>query len=248
VLTAYIDESGQEQQDKWMFVAGYVGDETQWNEVERRWRAAIAPRRHLHMKRLRFARESERKMLVRVAEVIRISGLQPVVGGIRQRDYLPNFKGAPEEKLLNGYVACCFAWVVNTLRNLPPSERLEIVFEMQDRYERLALAAMGAIAEATYVPGLLTPDGISKLASWRFVRKDAEALTEIADAFSYSLFQAWNARGSIRAQWCQPILDAAPQEAYGKIWDGATMQTVGTLGIFLDRTVKEAQRRMRRMA
>jgi hypothetical protein len=248
VLTEFVDESGQEQQDNWMFVAGYVGNKEQWEDVERKWPLAIAPRPHLHMKRLRFARESERQMLMRVADVVKSSGIHPILGGIRQADYLPAFRGTEEERMLNGYVACCFAFVVNTLRNIPADERLEVVFEQQDRYERLAHAAMGAIASATYVAEMCLSDGRSKLANWRFVHKDAEPLTEIADAFSYSLYQAWNAQGSIRAEWCKPILDAGDQDAYGAMLKGETMRMIGGLGTTLDRVMKDARRILGQMA
>jgi hypothetical protein len=225
-----VDESGQHQEDLLMFVAGYVGNEAQWKQVEKEWPIAIAPRHHLHMRRLRFERDSEREMLIRVAQVPKRCGLQPILGGVRQCDYLPLLAGTQEERLLNGYVPCCFAMVINTLRNIPKDERLEVVFERQDRYGYLAYFAMTAVSKVTCFPEILMADGRSKLANWRFAEKEAEPLTEVADSFAYALFQAWKDRASLRAQWCQPILDAGGGEAYGAILDGSTMQVIGKRG------------------
>jgi hypothetical protein len=97
MFTAYVDESGQEQQENWMFVAGYVGPEEAWRKVESLWLTAIAPRKHLHMKRLWFRRESERLMIQRVASVPKECGLTPIFGGVRQADYNDLITGSEEE-------------------------------------------------------------------------------------------------------------------------------------------------------
>jgi hypothetical protein len=69
VLTAYLDESGQEQDD-WMFIAGYMGDDAAWQKLPELWAKAIGPQRqHLHMKELRFTKLAVQKMLARAALV-----------------------------------------------------------------------------------------------------------------------------------------------------------------------------------
>jgi hypothetical protein len=88
VLTAYIDESGQEQREDFMFVAGYMGNEQAWRRVEEAWPSAIAPRKHLHMNRLKFRSETDRAMILRVAAVSKECGLTPIFGGVRQADYI----------------------------------------------------------------------------------------------------------------------------------------------------------------
>jgi hypothetical protein len=218
MFTAYVDESGQEQQENWMFVAGYVGHEDAWRKVEPLWLTAIAPRKHLHMKRLRFERESERLMLQRVASVPRECGLTPIFGGVRQADYKDLITGTSEERRLAGYLVCCFPLIINTLRNIPKNERLEIVFERQDRYWPLADLAVSTIANVGYLPDIMLADGRPKLANWRAAPQSAEeGLTELADAFAYSLLQVWRDKTSRRAQWCQPILDAH-DGGYGQIF------------------------------
>jgi hypothetical protein len=217
MLTAFVDETGQEQREGFMFVAGYVGDEQVWRRVEEAWPSAIAPRNHLHMNRLRFARESERKLLLRVARVAGECGLTPIFGGVRQADYIDLIEGSEEERRLAGYLICCFPLIIGTLRNIPKNERLEITFSRQDRYWPLAEIAVATIAKARYYPPILMSDGRPKLAHWHAApQQDEEALTEIADAFCYALLQAWRDKTSLRAKWCQPILDAH-DGGYGQI-------------------------------
>ena len=218
VLTAYVDESGQQQQQDFMFVAGYVGDEAAWRRVEAAWPSAIAPREHLHMKRLRFERESEREMIVRVAAISRDCGLIPIFSGVRQADYSDLIRGTEEERRLAGYLICCFPLIIHTLRNIPKNERLELVCGRQDKYWPLADLAIAAIAKARYYPDILMDDGRHKLATWRAAPQGPEeGLTEIADAFCYALTQAYRDKTSLRAQWCQPILDAH-EGGYGQIF------------------------------
>ena len=126
VLTAYCDETGQEQND-WMFVSGFYGNADAWKNVAQAWPQAIGPnRKNLHMANLRFKRESERKMLERAASVPDACGLVPMVGGVRTGDYLDLLQGTPDQKHVNGYVVCIWAMLFDTLRGLPDDERLEL--------------------------------------------------------------------------------------------------------------------------
>jgi hypothetical protein len=205
MLTAYVDESGQEQRD-WMFVAGFVGNEDAWKMVKPEWKAAIAPRQHLHLNTLRFVKDRERKTLERAGAVPRACGLTPIIAGVRQADYLDIFEGTRTQKLLSGYVMCCIAIIINALRRIPADERLEVVFEQQTVYGERAAVAMQAIADSG-ISELLTKDGITKLANWRFVPKHTTLLTEPADYLAFALLQHWRNKSSRKAIWCHPILE-----------------------------------------
>jgi hypothetical protein len=63
MLTAYVDESGQEQDD-WMFIAGFCGSEDAGARVAGEWPKAIGPqRKSLHLNNLRFKHEREKRLL-----------------------------------------------------------------------------------------------------------------------------------------------------------------------------------------
>lgn len=172
VLTCYIDESSQTSSE-WMSVAGFIGTDEQWKACVPAWREAISPRDHLHMKELRFtASRAEKRikpLLERAGAVPDKCGLTPVFGVVRYSDYA-DLITSEDEKIFCGYIACCLPMVINTLRGIPASERVELVFERQDtHWETLDLALSTIVHYASAQTRL--PDGRSKLANWRSVEK-----------------------------------------------------------------------------
>src|SRR2546426_907405 len=59
MLTVYLDESGHE--GKVVIVAGFLGNDNQWEQCAKKWQAGLGPqRRLLHMKDLRWSKHSTR--------------------------------------------------------------------------------------------------------------------------------------------------------------------------------------------
>lgn len=229
MITAYVDESGQEQGD-WMCVAGFMANDDTWKTFRPEWKDAIYPRQHLHMKRLRFNRESERLMLEKAAEATKHCGLIPVFGSCRFSDFGDMVEGTGQERILSSYVMCCTALVLKVLIDLPAGERFEVVFEQQDRYEHYANVAMRTISQA---PELRMPDGRGKLANWRFIPKQSPlgenaetCLTEPGDYLAYAFRQMWRNRDSRKSQWCMPILAAHNYEGVGAKMERATIRQI----------------------
>lgn len=219
MLTLYADESGTHQDDDRMCVAGYMGNDSQWKIFPREWKEAIFPRPNLHLRKLGFKSDKERRMLERAGIVPKNCGLTPTFGGLRKRDYRDIVFGTAEEAVMNGYTMCSYAMVFNALRVVPDDDRLEVVFECpsQKSFPVYLSAAMQVISETDH-PELLMKDGRSKLASWRFVPPGSTILTESADYFAYALFQAWKDPESKRSLWCKPILSAHGNKGVGCIW------------------------------
>lgn len=240
VITAYVDESGQEQQE-WMCVAGFMGNDESWRNFPSKWKIAIAPRDHLHMNKLRFKRDSERKMLEKAAAVSRECGLIPVVGGVRPADYIDLIDGSEHSRLLSGYILCCTAIVIQVLLGLPKGERFEIVFEQQDRYRQLAEIAMQSIADSRDLRG---EDGKRKLADWRSVPKNTTPLTEPADYLAHALLQLWRDPNSRKTAWCRPILDQHNFQGVGAIMKRDRVREIIRSGTSTE-ALEEARRSMR---
>jgi hypothetical protein len=139
-----------------------------------------------------------------------------MIGGVRQSDYMDLLSGTREEKLLNGYVTCCSFAVINAMRSLPAGERLEVVFEEQERYGWMNSISMQVIADDLHAE-LVLADGRSKLASWRSISKEATNLTEPADYLAFALRHLWTDEESRKTRWCRPMLDACEGKAVGKI-------------------------------
>lgn len=238
MLTAYIDESGIDQ-GGWMFVAGFVGDEWGWRLAAREWKRAIHPKQHLHLKELRL-KERHRSMLAKAGMVPSRCSLIPIFGGVRFTDYADLVKGTESERLMAGYIVCCFALIINTLRGIPKNETLELIFEQQTVHGEnlsIALAALQPISNAE----MCLEDGTPKLANWRSVPKKSTPLTEIADYYAYALFQHWKDKTSLKANLCSPILRSGSGEALGAIMDRAQIRQAITEGRLL-LMIQEAER------
>jgi hypothetical protein len=221
VLTLYADESGQQQDEECMFVAGYMGDDDAWKKFPALWRQAIHPRPHLHLNRVKFEKYANKQMLEKAGLVPKACGLTPVLGGIKMKGYRHLVRGTQVERALCGYALCVYAMVYNALRVVPTNERLEVVLEQQTAHGLYAHAAMQVISDMGDNPEILMADGKPKLANWRFVPKSSTSLTEPADYLAYALFQLWKDQTSRRSIWCRPILDAHGGKGVGHIWTSA---------------------------
>ena len=201
-----------------MFLAGFYGDDAAWKRVAKEWPETLGPQRqHLHMNRLRFERESERQMLERAAQVPRNCGLVPILGGVRRSDYRDLFIANPAWHLMNGYVVCLWSMLFDTLRGLPSGERLEVVFEEQERFSGFAQEAIKVLVQGNPPEELLLPDGRPKLASWRWVPKGSTSLLEPADYLCFALSKFHREYGSVKQKWSYPIMRGQEGEGFGFI-------------------------------
>lgn len=220
MLRAYIDESGHESKG-WMFLAGYLGREEHWSDFVPKWRMALGPqRKFLHMKTLRWNKDSTRRLLSRLGPIPEACALEGCMAGVRYQDYEDLVVGTPDEKLIRGYIACLYPLVIQVLRGTPRTDRVEFVFEQQRQYAPLVNIVMPIIAQAER-PGneewKLTPNGKPRLAKWGFVPKGSTLMTDPADYLAFALREAWTDETSKKAQWCKSILTAGSGTGYGKV-------------------------------
>lgn len=217
VLTAYLDESGQES-NAYVFIAGFLGNDEQWRKCAEQWKAALGPRKGLHMSRLRWGHPRKvEKLLRRLGPIPHECGLEPLLGGVRVSDYEDLVKGTIDEQLMAGYIAALYPLVIQMLKVVPADERVEIVFESQDRYAPLVELMLRNLAK-TRDSQFLTSDGLPKLASWRFVPKSSTVLTQPADFFAYGVTQIYRDDKSEKSRLCMPIFPAGNHsEAVGKV-------------------------------
>ena len=124
---------------------------------------------------------------------------------------------------------CCRAVAIFAMRALPENERVEIVFERQDRYGWIAAQEFQRIAQTTQHPELLMPDGkTSKLASWRFIEKKDTVLCEPADYLAYALLQNTRNKNSVKSRWTYPII-----AAHGNTGAAALLQREHAKGVIV---------------
>jgi hypothetical protein len=198
LLTAYVDETGQEQKD-WMFVAGFYGNDEAWNKVATEWPLSLGPqRKHLHINKLRFKLKSEQRMLEAAGAVPEKCGLMPIFGGVRQGDFSDILSGTGHSKNISGYVICLWAMLSQALAGLPEGERLELVMEEQRVFAPYATVAIRALTENA-PKDMYLPDGRPKLATWRWASKSSTSLLEPADYFCAALANMHKSPGTTRA-------------------------------------------------
>ena len=216
MLRAYIDESGHESKD-WMFLAGFLGTEDQWRDFVPRWQSALGrQRKHLHVQRLRWNQERTRDLLARLGVIPEQCKLTPIFGGVRYQDYEDLISGHPEEKALSGYISCLFPLAARVLAHIPTDERVELVFEEQNQYERFASAALSMLAQSDE-PSTRTRLGEPKLAKWSFVPKGTSVMTDVADYFAFALHELWTHPCSRKTEWCETILQTGGRRGIGAI-------------------------------
>jgi hypothetical protein len=216
VLTAYLDESGQEQND-WAFVCGFIGTDEAWAKFPSLWAKAIGPQRtHLHMTNIRFIKQAEKRMLARAADIPKKCGLLPLIAGVRLKDYTDMLKVEGDSLKYAAYVVCCQAAAASAMKLTPSNDRVELVLERQDRYMNFAIAAFERMSKTYEAPEFLMADGkTSKLASWRFVSKSYTCLCEPADYLAYACLQTSRNSKSLKSQWTRPILSAQANDGAG---------------------------------
>ena len=206
VFTAYLDETGQDTKD-WVFIAGFLGKKEHWDKFIPLWKEGLGTqRKSLHMADLRFKKDRDRQLLERLAPIPLQSGLEPVLGGICVNHYEDLLMGDSFlEKVHCGYLSALWPLLVQVLRWLPPNERIEIVFEQQERYFGItdfALSKMRNLAGGVWQ----CSNGKPKLAKWSSVPKGSTCLTEPADYFAYAMAQYYKDKTSVRSKWTQPII------------------------------------------
>ena len=240
MLTAYLDESGQDSKD-WVFIAGFLGNDEQWQKCATDWKTALGQKSRLHMRELRWNHPRTARLLAKLGPIPRNAGLEPVLGGVRVSHYADLIAGGIEEKLLNGYVAALYPLLIQMLKWIPRNERVEIVFEEQQRYAPFANAMLGSLA-ALRIPAevMLTRDGLPKLAGWKFVPKESTILTQPADFLAYATTQVYRDRNSERAKMCMPIVGDEDATVIGKVLSRHEVRSVTQL----NQTLIEAERRM----
>ena len=133
MLTAYFDESGIHEGNHLCIVAGYVGNDAQWEGFISEWIPALGRRKNLHMKKIRNFKRAAR-LLDKLGPIPERHHLQRIVGGIRWRDYNEIVKG-PLLGRTNPYMHAAGICIASALAYIPRSEEIAIVFSAQDLYQ-----------------------------------------------------------------------------------------------------------------
>lgn len=209
VIRAYLDETGQHERD-FVFIAGHIGYENQWERFVPAWNAALgSQRKRLHMHDLRWSSDSTKKLLASLGPIPAECGLKRLIGGVRIADYEDLIPGPKAKRTLTGYACAVLSIGVTLMINsIPESERYELIFEQQDRYSMQAHIAMQTLAQNPN-PLYRNKKGQLKIAKWSYAPSESTMLFDQADYLCYALAQKHKAPQSKKALWTAPILESS---------------------------------------
>lgn len=206
-LTAYVDESQHDATTRHVVVAGFCGDEPQWNAIVGPWRLGLGNKKALHMKDLYWngaaAERRTKPLLAALGAVPSICKLSPVYGAARISDYWDLIQGEPElEQKVCGYMVCLAVIFSVFVTVLPEGTEVKVVCEEQNEYEPLARALFRSFAEQTGGDGRKNP-----LKGIEFIKKDSSPRTQPSDYLAFAIGKQLDEPGSRKDLWCRPIFD-----------------------------------------
>lgn len=208
--TAYVDESGHES-NRHVILAGFLGDDHQWDACARAWRVGLGPRKALHMSELRWTGKTNyrvRNLLNCLGPIPHECGLTPVFGGVNVSHYADLLSGTLVTRANKGYVIALYHMVPNILATLKGEDRLKLVLEENTQYKPfggLTEIVCTALAKAVDSPIFKTSSGLPRLAGVEFIPKASSLLTQPADYLAFALLQYCRDPRSQKARWSAPI-------------------------------------------
>ncbi len=197
----------------------FLGTDEQWQDCAQKWRKGLGPQRKmLHIKDLRFNKFGIRRMLETLGAIPHASGLRAVMAATPVEYYKDLVAGTLTEKLTRGYYISVIAIIDSIVKNIPRNERLTLVFEQQNEYERGARMIFDSSQHKT-------ASGERQLAGIEYIPSDSSLLTQPADYLAFALLQGFRDRTSKKYQWCLPILKNT-QPALGIVPDRDNLRKV----------------------
>jgi hypothetical protein len=200
MLTAYLDEAGQEGRED-VIIAGYIGSDEAWDKLLIKWKAALYPRKSVHVRTLRWNGRRAPRLMAKLGPIPDECGLQRVIGHVRVADYADLFTELQLRKLVPGYQMALHALINSVLRWIPKHEQVRFYFEQQDVFARQQHVVLTAYSQ---MPCFKMDSGQSQLAGWAALPKGT--YFEPADALAYTVLQYARDPRSERFKVCSPFM------------------------------------------
>jgi hypothetical protein len=204
MLTAYIDESIESPRG-YTVMAGFLGNKKQWTALAEEWGKALFPRRHLHMRELRWRKDRHKEMLGKLGPIPHKCGLRSVYSSVKVSEYVDELPEFETKAVTKGYFITLIGLTASVLLAIPKGERVEFIFEEQKEFAAVREHALGLMSKCPILRG---KRGKSALAKWSSVPKSS--LLEPSDYLAYAVMQNLVNVNSNRSRLCLPILAGKP--------------------------------------
>jgi hypothetical protein len=208
VLSAYVDETGQEGKNL-VIVSGFIGDLEAWKKCALAWPLGFvgSQRKTLHLSKFKFTHQTEKKLLERLGPIPEECGLERVSGSVYVPDYADLVEDSVSQIHAHGYCMAIIPLILAIQSAIPKDKTYELIFEEQTAlgfYRDKLLQMISLIMNRD--PEIKSGAKMKQLMSWRTMTKGQTRLFEPADYLSYHLAHASAEPDSIRTAWTRPIL------------------------------------------
>ena len=201
MLTAYLDESGIHEGDHLCVVAGFVGNNAQWEAFIADWIPAIRPRANLHMKDLRWNKHPKQiaSLLAKLGPIPHKYNLIPVGVSLHWKDYYSVDVENTGNKFVNPYVLCAVSCISAVLEEVVGKDDVYFVF---DRQERLRKEAIQVIRDFSFdVCGI-----DSRFTGSDFINRSTTVCLDPADYLAYLVRERGIDAESFKSKACASIM------------------------------------------
>jgi hypothetical protein len=217
-ITAYLDESQVTEDTKHVIIAGFYGENSNWDALSEGWKGALRNRGgHLHMTDLRWnsahAEKRIKPLLERLGPLPYRQGLTPIYGATKISHFADLLKTNPEKAAFSGYIVCLSQILGSLCVHLPAHASLRVICEEQRVYQELAQKMFHLVAKWM----AKRPDN-PWLDEFGTVPKRSTFMTEPADYFAFAMGKFLDENGTKKDLWCRPIFNGADPKKTIKVF------------------------------
>jgi hypothetical protein len=203
MLTAYLSKNEPSALGEYVAVAGFYGQDDQWNAFSLGLETGARSRKVFRMKTPRIDSKPQRAKCLRdaLARIPERHGLKPLCSVVRVADYMDLIEdGAQATTALAGYLACLSTILIALSRAVPGHESIKIVCEIQRSHETEAIRMFRVITKGIAGPTKPYFSGIE------FIQKNSSVFTQSADFLAFAARRWREDKKSVGSTVCTPIL------------------------------------------
>jgi hypothetical protein len=200
LLTAYFDESGVHGQHSCV-IAGFVGNDAQWQSLASDWIKAIKPRTNIHMKKLRWNQHPERiaPLLAKLGPIPHKYNLKPVTVSLSWSHYNSIVKGNVDERFTNPYIVAAWVAIAVVMNQIAANDDVLFIFDRQEGRRRETMEYMrDVLLKETRVD--------SRIKNIDLIDRKGTVCLDPADYLAFAVRERGISLNSTKAILCAPII------------------------------------------
>jgi hypothetical protein len=218
-ISAYLDESQVTATTEHVVVAGFYGENTDWESFKDEWRDSLKrrAREHLHMKELRWThRNAERRtksLLAQLGPLPYKFKLKPIYGATKISHFADMLKSEIDKEVFSGYIVCLSSILAKLCVSLPSHATLRVICEEQKVYQELARKLFHLVAK-----WMSKKPENPWLDEFGTVQKASTCMTEPSDYLAFAIGKYLDEKDSKKDLWCRPVFNGIDPKKIVKVF------------------------------